>query len=230
MAVINLPAIIGHRGSPREAPENTVAALEAAGRAGADGVEIDVRVAADGTVVVLHDADVDRTTAGRGPVASRTGSDLAALGVPTLADVAAVCDRLGLFLNVEVKEADPVIATALAQWQPSAGGVVSSFLAPALEQVGMAAPHLDRGLLTLPGMSAEQCLEVALAMGSQAWNPFVATVLAEPESVARAHERGLAVHVWTVDDPEQIRALARLGVDAIITNVPAAARAALVQS
>ena len=219
------PLVIGHRGAPRRAPENTVGAIEAASAEGADGVEIDVRVAGDGSVVVLHDADLDRTTAARGPVTAAHLVLLRSLGVPTLADVVALTDRLGLWLNIEVKEADERIAAALAGVGLAHGGVVSSFLPAALALVAAAAPHLPRALLTLPGTDAAEACVAASVHGH--WNPFFLTVLEDPGTVTRAHASGLGVHVWTVDDADHVRAMAAAGVDSVITNDPALARAAL---
>jgi glycerophosphoryl diester phosphodiesterase len=225
MPVTNPTRVVAHRGASLAAPENTVAAVERAAALQADGVEVDLRRARDGTIVVIHDPTVDRTTAGSGAVADLDRHDLAALGVPTLDDVMAAAGDLGLWVNLEVKEDEPDVAAALGRVIFPHGGIVSSFFTAALDRVAVAAPHLDRALLTLTGLEPSEFIDQAAA--HQAWNPFFFTVTAEPGCVASAQRRGLAVHVWTVDDPDVMRACAAAGADSIITNDPARAREVL---
>lgn len=222
---MDLPLIIGHRGAPEEATENTLEAVAAAARLGADGVEVDLRLAADGVVVVIHDHELGRTTSGAGPVRDHDSAALAALGVPRLEEVVAMCDELGLFVNLEVKEPEVGIARTLGLIRPAHGALVSSFLRPALEMVRAEAPHLPRGLLTLPGPTPEEA--IAAARSHAAWNPIITTVMEDPSVVGLAHEAGLEVHVWTVDLPAQAEAAVAAGVDAIITNVPGRLREVL---
>ena len=94
--------VIAHRGGAALAPENSLEAIRASFAAGADGVEVDVRLSADGVVVVMHDGDVSRTTRGSGLVTDLTADELSSLGVPTLKEVLELVpvDRL---LIVEVK-------------------------------------------------------------------------------------------------------------------------------
>ena len=222
---VNRCRVVGHRGAPRAAPENTLASLEAAGRMGADGVEVDLRVCGDGSIAVIHDAELGRTTAGHGPVRGADADTLRALGVPLLEDVVDLCRRLGLWLDLEVKEEEPAIAAALASVSLDHGGIVSSFLPGALDLVAEHAPHLGRALLAIPGVDAEASMEAAIRHG--AWNPPLPTVVADPSSIGRARERGLSVHVWTVNEPDDMRLLAAAGADSVITDVPDVARAAL---
>jgi len=120
------PDLVCHRGACRIAPENTLAATEAAWSAGFDTVEVDVRETADGHLVVHHDATLDRTTNGSGPLGERSVEDLAALdagsrfdlffeaeSIPLLGEVTDLAHRTGGRLYVEIKQADPVKVAAI---------------------------------------------------------------------------------------------------------------------
>lgn len=135
----NRPLIIGHRGASADAPENTLAAFAMAADQGADGVELDVRLAADGNVVVMHDATVARTTSGRGAVASLSTEQLRALDagmgqpVPTLDDVFQTFGPTLLY-NVELKDTslfarglEGAVADRIAAYHLERQVVVSSF-------------------------------------------------------------------------------------------------------
>lgn len=225
------PQVIGHRGASASAPENTLAAFRLAVAQGADGVELDVRMAADGLLVVQHDAYLSD---GR-LVRATLRSDLPP-SVPTLGEVLAAGPW---FVNIEIKN-DPdepghdpsgvlVDAVAAEVAAHRAGGrvLVSSFDWPTVRRVRSVAPGLATAWLVWTGTPGDPRAwsSRAAGAGAQALNPQDALV--DAELVAAAHGAGLAVNVWTVDDPDRIRALARLGVDAVITNDPAAALAAL---
>src|SRR5687767_13537920 len=102
------PRVIGHRGAPREAPENTLASFHACARAGVRAAELDARLAVDGRVVVHHDPELGRIVPGEGLIEEMTSDALRAKGVALLEDVLA----LELLLNVELK-ADASNAAAL---------------------------------------------------------------------------------------------------------------------
>lgn len=225
------PQVIGHRGASARAPENTLAAFRLAVAQGADGVEIDVRRSADGALVLHHDANLSD---GRLVGATLRG-DLPP-SVPTLGEVLTAGSW---FVNIELKN-DPeeptydpdgrlvgdVVAEVAAH---GAGGrvLLSSFDWDTVCRVRAEAPELAVGWLVWTGTRGEPSAWVARVAqaGMQAINPQDALVNAA--LVAAAHGAGLAVNVWTVDDPDRIRSLARLGVDAVITNDPATALAAL---
>ena len=130
-----LPRVIGHRGAKGHAPENTLAGIEKAAALGCRWVEFDVKLTADGVVVLMHDDDLGRTTDGKGPVAGATLADLRALDagrwfsadftgerVPTLDEAMAVLEARGMGANVEIKaskgreaETGAAVARALSQ-------------------------------------------------------------------------------------------------------------------
>lgn len=222
--------VIAHRGSgPRgPEPENTVAAFSAARALGADGVELDVRRSRDGAPVVIHDAVL-----ADGRLVSEVRAGDLPSEIPSLEEAIVACS--GLFLNLEVKSSreepdfDPSEAVArraagvLARdGGDLAGAVVSSFSRPALAAVGAAAPVCARAILC--GWGSDP-VEVARADGLDAIHPHHTLVTAE--LVARARAAHLAVRTWTVDDGARVAALAQLGLEAVITNEVAMARAAL---
>lgn len=222
--------VVGHRGASHDFTENTLEAFAGAFRQGADWVELDVRRTADGVLVVHHDAALADGTV----IAMTVAADLPPL-VPTLVEVFSVVGTMGV--NVEIKNSpgeagyDPTgdLARATVAAIEDHGGdrsiLVSSFDAGTLVDVRAASPDLRTGYLVL---SAEEPLDaVARAMddGHHAVNPWDPCVT--EASVRRAHDAGLAVNVWTVDDPVRIAQLASWGVDAIITNRPAVALQAI---
>ena len=225
------PQVIAHRGASTGAPENTLAAFRLAVAQGAYGVELDVRRAGGGALVVHHDGNLSD---GR-RVGATLRSELPP-SVPTLGEVLAAG---AWFVNIEIKHdarepsrgpsgllADDVVAEVAAH---GAEGrvLVSSFDWATVCRVRQMAPELATAWLVWTGTGGEPrewCARAAGA-GLQAINPQDALV--DDALVATAHRAGLAVNVWTVDDPDRIRTLARLRVDAVITNDPATALAAL---
>lgn len=214
-------AVFAHRGDTARCVENTVEAFLEARRRGADGVELDVRRSADGALVVHHDAEVP----GLGPVASLAVHQLPSY-VPLLAEALAACH--GLRVNVEVKNSpgepghDPsqAVATATAAAVAESGEaeavLVSSFEVPTLAAVRAADPSLAIGLLVGWQADPSAALELAVERRFQALHPFVSQV--DAGLVGRAHAAGLAVNVWTVNSPADLRAMVELGVDAVITD------------
>jgi len=224
--------VIGHRGAAALGPENTIAAVEAGLAAGADGVEIDVRRTADGVVVLMHDADVSRTTGATGRVEMMNASSLAA---PTLVTVLEVvpADRV---LVVELKghpwEAgyDPAepLANAVAGIVAAAGErriVVSSFNPMALQVIRERTPGAPTAVLTSAAFDLASNLAAAIAGGHAECH--VPAALLDAAFVESAHRAGRRVAAWTVDEADRIRAFAGWGVDAIISDDPRAARAAI---
>ena len=219
------PLVIAHRGASAEAPENTLAAFRTAVRLGADGVELDVRLARDGALVVHHD-----------PVLAdgRAIADLDATGLP--GDVCVLSGALeacgDLLVNVEIKAdgpggGEPLVAPvvdAIAAW----GGrvIVSSFDARTVDAVRRRVPELPTAQLTfLLDRPAEVTIGWIVDRGHAAWHPHHATL--DAEAIGAAHAAGLAVNTWTVDDPARLLELAAFGVDGVVTNDVRAAQDAL---
>jgi glycerophosphoryl diester phosphodiesterase len=218
------PFIYGHRGTRRGAPENTLRAMELALAQGADGIELDVRLCSTGEVIVLHDADLERVSGVPVAATAATLTELRVLDVgdgervPLLDEAMALVLGRGRTLNVELKPDVPnpqvlVERVALAVRARSAADrdaiVVSSFSARMCSALATA----------LPGVAIAFLFEHApdgLPAGIAAVHPHQA--LADAQAIARCHEQGLAVNVWTVNDPARVRALAASGADGIITD------------
>lgn len=227
--------VIAHRGASGSRPENTLEAFRHARALGADWVELDVRRSADGVLVVHHDAHLPD---GRAIVETRA-ADLPA-PVPALSAALDACAGMGV--NVEIKndpsepDFDPAheIAVAVAQatraWlgpEGAAAGrvIVSSFAMETIDRLRVAAPELPTGWLTFDLRDPAAVVERAVAHGHAAIHPYDPFV--DRSLVEQAHAAGLAVYVWTVDDPGRMAELVGMGVDGIITNHPDRARTVL---
>ena len=229
------PLVLGHRGAPRVAQENTLEAFARARDLGADGVELDVRRTTDGVLVLHHDA----TIAGFGLIMASTFAAVRSAhpAIPTLAE--ALEATRGLLVNVEVKclpwdeDADPehevMAAVVDLVLESTAEVVISSFDLGAVDACRARAPHLPTAWLT---NSQDVSIVAAIAAEREHdWlHPDRGSMLIAPDTaVAACHDRGLRVNVWTVDDPDEMRVLTRAGVDGIITNVPDVARQTLAE-
>lgn len=220
-----------HRGSPAAAPENTLASFRRAVDEGADEIELDLRVSADGRLVVLHDDTVDRTTDGTGAVAELTFEELQALdaGGEPIPSFEAVLDAVGAPLQVEIKAPEAVGPLGdLLRARPAELGRISpcSFDPDVVAGLVRLFPSAPVGLIAAAG-SAES---VALAAGLGASRVLFGWPGTTRELVEQAHRRGLDVSVWPVQTPAQLRAARDLGVDGFTTDHPAVIGAELVRS
>lgn len=239
------PLIVAHRGGAAEAPENTLAALAAAARAGADAVEIDVCAARCGTLVVTHD---DALAAAHDAAALRAARQALPLLDDALAWLAAEAPGLAIHADLKSPGAEAALAAALRRHGLTRRAQVSATVPAMLRAVADADPQLARAYgyprdshgasshafmgpavtaalavlrLALPARAA------GLARSGRASVLAVERRVVSPALVRRCHALGLAVHVWTVDDPAEAAALARLGVDALVTDGPSALAATL---
>ena len=226
-----------HRGASSATPENTAASDEVARRAGAEWIENDVQPTADGVPVILHDATVDRTTDGTGPVRSKTTAQLAALDagswfapaftaqrVPTLAQQLDGLKTRGGNLLLEVKGTHTRDQVARIVQEVRAKGMtnrvfVQSFEVEHLRWMRELAPELPLGLLR--STLDPDPVAIAKDLGLSAYNPSDAAFQTRPGIVADLHAAGVAINIWTVDDANRWNALEKAGVDGIITNRPA---------
>jgi len=236
--------IWAHRGASAKAPENTLAAFQLAHEMGADGVELDVQLTADGHVVCIHDETLDRTTTGRGPVVERTLREVKTFdasdgregftceAVPTLEEVLELVAPTGMTVNIELKnsiEPYPGIEQAVLKIVEASGMteriIYSSFNHISATRLARSSQRIRVGLL-FSDVLAEPW-DYAQRLDMTALHPHWKYVSFVPETIERCHALGMAINVWTVDNPETVRRLADLGADAVITNRPDAARAAL---
>lgn len=233
-----MTAIIAHRGAAAEAPENSVEALDLGMALGADAIELDVRRTADGALLVIHDATLDRTTSGSGLIAERTREEMdearLSNGAP-VPELETVLRRYpGVEVTVDVKDPD------------AAGDVVA--LIRELGRVDETILYVEEGTGTRAfreyegrrATSTRQALRLALDRDwlEAAEDREVPEVIHAPMArdgvpivtqpfVQRVRESGRTVQVWTIDDVSTACRLAAWGVDGIITNDVRALRAAL---
>ena len=228
-----MTSIWAHRGASADAPENTLAAFQRAYELGADGVELDVQLTADGRVVCLHDETLDRTTSGSGPLARHTLDEVRELDASygNLA-FATELGPTGMTVNVELKnsvEPYPGLEQAVLALVEEAGMadrvVYSTFNHISATALARSSQPSRVGLL-FEDVLAEPW-HYADHLGVRALNPNWKYVSYAPETIARCHDLGLAVNVWTVDDATVARTMVDLGADALITNRPDLIRRAL---
>ena len=222
--------IIGHRGAMGYAPENTLASFRKALQLQVDMIEFDVYALHDGSVVVIHDPFVNRTTNGSGMVMKKSLKELRALDagdgekIPTLQEVLDVVGKKAK-VNIELKgkhSAAPV-ATIIKhyvekkQWNYE-DFLVSSFSRSELKQIEQIAPEIPRSLLTIQGISPFIDIGFAKKIGAKAvspWSKYINALF-----VSAAHRKGLNVYVYTVNTTEEALRMKKLGVDGIFTNYP----------
>ena len=220
------PLVGAHRGASADYPENTTASFSAAAAQGADFWELDVRLSADGVPMVIHDATIDRTTRGRGLVRKQSATRLEGYGIPDLTTALALGAGRTYF-NVELKTDGD--ASALAAAVVDVIGalrlerhiLVSSFDHDALPLVKAAIPVVLTGVLYEEPLSDPA--GYARERGADAIHPYYRLTGGRLCNAAR--DAGLIVVPWTVDRPLYLRYFAAIGVQAVITNRPAAAAA-----
>ena len=238
-----MTAIWGHRGASGQAPENTMPAFELAFEQGADGIEFDVQLTRDHEVVVIHDKTLERTTDGAGRVADHSLAELrrldASMGregfagarIPLLAEALELVAGTDRVVNIELKSApasaglEEAVLDVVADADVDDDQVVlSSFNHYALRRIqGLGSPL---GLGALYSDRLFKPWKYASRLGVEFLHPPLKAVGGR-RLVERSHEAGLRVHVWTVNAPAQLERMGRLGVDAVITDVPDVARAVL---
>jgi len=242
------PRVFAHRGGAALGPENTISAFDRGLATGAEGLELDVHLSADGVVVVCHDETLDRTTDMSGRVAARTASELERvdagyhftdargdhpfrgrkIGIPTLADVLQRYKNVPIIVEMKIDSAD--MGRALADVVRRTGA--SDWVCAA----GFGRRALRAAREALPGMASSGCHpEVRLALyrswagipvrqppfgGYQVPEFAGALRVVSPRFIRHAHRAGLDVQVWTIDDEADMSRLLEWGADALISNRP----------
>lgn len=203
-----LPLLLGHRGARASTgiPENTLASFDLALEHGCDGFEFDVRLMACGAAVVCHDPKVGKITVARAQVKQ----------LPQLPRLNDVIQRYGqrAFLNIElkVKDLESKVLTALAEFPPRQGYVVSSFIPDVVMELEARSSSVMIGIIceTSGQLARWRELPVDYVIPHQA--------LVNRSLVEEIQHAGLRVFVWTVNDKEAMVRLADLGVDGIISD------------
>lgn len=221
------PLIIGHRGASAYEPENSLAAFRRAAELGADAVELDVHSTNDGSIVVIHDPDLDGAPI-RQLGLEEVKAHLLSNGepVPTLDEALQVL-LPGMLAFIEVKTLEPgqekTLLRVLDRSPHPADYHVHSFDHRIVRRLRRLRPSLVCGVLS-SSYPVEPVEQVTQALATELWQE---ESLLDAELVSQAHERGVAVYAWTVDRPERIRSLIGIGVDGICTNAPDVARGAM---
>jgi glycerophosphoryl diester phosphodiesterase len=225
----SIPVIIeAHRGDSANAPENTMTAFKRAVALGVASIELDVHPALDGTLMVIHDSTVDRTTNGTGEVCSMTVKNLSSLDagskfapefvgekIPTLEEVFKLLDKSKIKFNIEIKASPSgqnvplTLVNLLRRFGEERDNIVSSFNLQALLEVRKIEPQIQ---LALIGKGPE-----ILPLAGQHKIPWVHGEFSTVDKplIDAAHALGMRVNIWTMDDPSRFAYWKGIGVDKI---------------
>ncbi len=244
--------IVGHRGAAAEAPENTMESFRLGLEAGADAIELDVHLTADGQLAVIHDETLDRTTDRTGRIADLTMAEIReadagatfsrpddsghpfagrGLTVPTLDEV---LDWLpataGLVVEIKARAAADAVVDAVASHAVRSDGRLSviSFDEAAIERVREREPDIKTGYLLVPSQPIEPALVWATEHGHTGVLPWEGDLGIDPlPIIAKAQAFGREIGCYVINDPERMQHLAALGLWGFVTDVPRIAREAL---
>ncbi len=244
------PLVFAHRGGGGLFPENTLEAFEYSAKMGADVLELDVHSTADGTLVVMHDGSVDRTTNGRGKVSEMTLAEVKkldagylftsdnsatfpfrgkAITIPTLQEIFEKFPQMRF--NVEPKQATPSITKPLCEMirQHKMGDktIVGSFRQTAVDEFRAFCPEVATS--ATPSEVSEFLAMYKTGIASSYAPPFQALQvpvnagflnIVSKDFVEAAHRQNLQVHVWTINNPDEMQRLMEMSVDGIMTDYP----------
>jgi glycerophosphoryl diester phosphodiesterase len=235
------PIVLAHRGGSALALENSPSAFSNCASLGVTHIETDVRATADGVAVVIHDATLQRTTGGSGPVAGHSWRSLQQVRLRNGDTLLSLFEALTIFpsltWNVDIKCDDAVIPFLAAVGQAAAWDRVcaASFsgrrMALVRRLVGprlaTSATPLEVAMVRLTGTTgARSPAPVAVQVPVRLHRVRVVT----PRFIAAAHRCGLAVHVWTINDHKTMGSLLAMGVDGLVSDEPALALRAVAES
>jgi glycerophosphoryl diester phosphodiesterase len=234
---MKLPILIAHRGGSLEAPENTMASFRHAIELGMRYVELDVQMSSDGELVVIHDETLDRTTNGHGAVAAYTLDELRKLDagshfdpnyagekIPTLREALELCTDAGVGVVVEIKSpgiypglVEKTVALIGEMWTRGAENIwCISFDHAAIRQLRALDSAIPLGYLY-------EHFEHEFVQPDdiiQAYCPYFRTALANPEQIAKAHDLGKFVFVYTANEEEDMQQVVAAGIDGMVSDRP----------
>jgi glycerophosphoryl diester phosphodiesterase len=242
--------VVAHRGASTTAPENTIEAYRLAVEQGADAIECDVHLTADGQLAVIHDETLERTTDGSGPVAALTMDQIRAvdagatfagsdgsfphrghgLRVPTLPEVIEwLPAEVGLVIEIKVRAAVDEVVRLLGQADETRRQAsVISFDEQAIQRSRELDPGLPTGLLLVPSDSFERGLVWVAEHGHTAVHPWDGDLGVDPTPlISQATAYGCRVGCYVVNDPDRMQQLAAAGLWGFVTDVPEIARQAV---
>jgi glycerophosphoryl diester phosphodiesterase len=243
--------VVAHRGASAELPENTMEAFRRAVELGADAIELDVHLTADGQLAIIHDETLERTTDGSGPVRERTMSQLRGLDagaqfagedgsfphrgkgmrIPTLPEVLDwLPEETGLVVELKAREAvEPTVGLLRdTPWRREGRLSVISFDEAAIDQAHTLDPDLATGYLLVPTQPFEPALRWAVERGHIGVHPWDGDLGLDPApKLAQALAYGRLVGCYVVNEPERMQQLAAYGLWGFVTDLPGVAREAL---
>jgi glycerophosphoryl diester phosphodiesterase len=213
---------IGHRGARAYEPENTLRSFKKALELGVDAVEIDVRATRDGEIVVIHDAEVDRTTNGKGLVNQLTLKEIKQLRterderIPTLEETLRFLDKKVKVL-IELKETglEEKVLKAIGEKKLEENVIIVSFIEDALRRVRELNDKVETGLIY-----ARHKNPVKAASNLKATYLVSLYRFTHTGDIQKAHQNGLKVIVWTINKPEEVAEYVKKGVDGITSDKP----------
>ena len=231
------PIIIAHRGASAHAPENTLAAFELAAQQGADAIELDAKLSADGHAIVIHDETVDRTTDGHGRATKMTLAALRELDaggffserfrgerIPTLNEVFEAVGKKVL-INVELTnyatpcdDLVPKVVDLVKKHSLERRVLFSSFFPHNLRIACRLLPEVSRGLLAWAGWMGAWARTFGWRGPYQALHPYVTDLSAALVQCVHAKER--TVNVWTINNEKSLQRMLDFGVDGIFSDDP----------
>ncbi len=213
---------VGHRGARAYEPENTLRSFKKAIELGVDAVELDIRRTKDNEIVVMHDADVKRTTNGTGLVSELSLEEIKNLTsekgekIPTLEEALDCLDKK-VKTFIELKEAgyEEQVLELIKKKDLERNVVLVSFLEDALKEIRELDKNIETGLIYAKHKNPLKAAVDLKAQWLLAFYRFTHTA-----NVQKAHENGLKVIVWTVNTPEEVAEMAKKDVDGIASDKP----------
>ncbi|QCT04023.1 glycerophosphoryl diester phosphodiesterase [Paenibacillus algicola] len=245
MSIPNKPLIFAHRGASGEAPENTLAAFRLGLEQGCTGIELDIHLSKDNSLVVIHDDSIDRTTNGSGKVNDMTVEQLqtydagswfheryAGETIPTLAQVLHLVPPQ-VMLNVEIKgkyhgAIEPALVKLLRDCDRLDQVVISSFDWKSLRLIRELEPRIEVGLLY--SLTLDRHEELPLAAGTKVFSLHPNYSRLELKDLKGPQSKGLKVYGWTINEEASLVEAAASGIDGIITDYPGRLKALLDQA
>ena len=222
MAKKTLMLRIGHRGARAYEPENTIRSFRKALELKVDAIELDVRKTKDQQLVVIHDADIKRTTNGKGLVADLTLEEIRQFStekdekIPTLKEALDFLDKKVRIL-IELKEAgiEKQVVSAVQKKGLQKNVIIVSFIEKALQEIRNLDEKVETGLIYVKNKNS---IRTALELKSNYLLPLYR--FTHTANVQKAHEKGLKIIVWTINNPEEVLEYAKKGVDGIASDKP----------
>ena len=213
---------IGHRGARAYEPENTLRSFSKALEIGVDAIEFDVRKTRDNHIVVIHDADVKRTTNGKGLVADLTLKEIKELStekgekIPTLEEALELLDnKVKILIELKEEGTEEKVLSTVHSKKVEKNVIIASFLEPALAKTRELDKQIETGLIY-----AKHPNPIKAALELKANYLISLYRFTHTANVQKAHENGLKVIVWTINTVEEAAEFVKKGVDGIATGKP----------